>query len=391
MPIFRYSGYRTNGRDVSGVIEASGRPDVAARLKAEGIFPSEIAESVVRARKGIFRRVDENFLPYITRQLSLLLSTGVPLIDALSSISYEKKGFYRDMLVAIKEKVTGGASLHRALEEYSDYFPEFYTGMIQSGEESGNLDKVLAGLADFLEGQNDLRAKVRSAMVYPMFMAGVSIVVISFLFTFVMPKMVRIFDDMRASLPFITIALIKVSHIFINYWWAITGGAVGLFLLLKRFFRRKRVLFGKIMLKLPGNIIQNLYYARFARTLGFLIEGGMPILRALKFSSKAVGNRAMELSIMDSERKVAEGQRLSASLTDFSPVFLQVVATGEKSGKLSVTLLKAADAYEEEFKRRVSRAVAVLEPAMILFMGLVVSFIVMAVLLPMFQLNQLIK
>lgn len=391
MPIFRYSGFKADGTNVSGVIEASGLNDAAGKIKAEGIFPGDIVEPRVRHKKRMFQGIDETFIPNMTRQLSILLSSGVPLIDALQSLSDEHKGFYRDMLIAIKESVSGGAGLYRAMEDFGDYFPEFYINMVQAGEQSGTLDKALIKLADFLESQNNVKSKVRSSMIYPIFMMGVSIVVLSFLFTFVIPKIVKIFKDTEGTLPFITIVLIFISNIFINYWWAMIGGAAALFLSTKRFLKSQRLFIDRVILKLPGNVLQSLYYTRFARTLGSLIEGGLPMLRALRLSAKSMGNKALEESVLNAEVKVAEGQRLSASLEMFPPVFIQLIATGEKSGRLAETLNRAADSYEEEFNRKVNKAVSIFEPAMILLMGLVVGFIVLAVLLPMFQLNQLVK
>jgi general secretion pathway protein F len=391
MPIFRYSGFKSDGVNVSGAVEASGLSDAAAKIREEGIFPGEITEPLIRRRKRMFRRTDETFLPNMTRQLSILLSSGVPLIDALQSLSAENRGFYRDMLITIKEHVSGGAGLSRAMEDFGDYFPEFYIHMVQAGEQSGALEKTLIRLADFLESQNAIRSKVRSSMIYPIFMIGVSIVVLSFLFTFVVPKIVKIFKDAESSLPFITHVLIFISNIFIHYWWVFIGVIAVFFLPVRKLLNKHRLLIDRIMLRLPGNIIQNLYYSRFARTLGFLIEGRLPMLKALDLSAKSMGNKALEKSVLIARERVAEGQRLSASLERFSPVLIQLIATGEKSGKLAETLHRAAESYEDEFNRRINNAVSFFEPVMILLMGIVVAFIVLAVLLPIFQLNQLIR
>lgn len=391
MPIFKYRGYKTDGTDVSGSIEAAGLGDAMLRVKAEGVFPSEVTESGIRGKNRLFRISNESFLPGTTRQLSILLSSGVPLMEALQSLSYENKGFYRAMLISIKERVSGGASLYKALEDFRDTFPEFYINMVHSGEQSGTLDKVFMRLADYLESQNAIRAKVRSSMIYPILMMGVSIIVLSFLFTFVIPKIVKIFRDTKAALPLMTIMLIFISNIFIKYWWVIIGAVIAAALSIKKFLATHRLFVDRLVLKFPGNIIQSLYYSRFARTLGFLLEGGLPMLKALSLSAKSIGNRELERSVLDAERRVAEGQSLSSTLEGFPPVFIQLISTGEKSGRLSETLRRAAESYEDEFNRKVNRAVYLFEPAMILVMGLVVLFIVLAVLLPMFQLNQLIK
>lgn len=391
MPIFKYKGYRGSGDDVTGSVEASGLNDAVGKVRAEGIFPVAVSESGVSAKKGLLRGSDESFLPSLTRQLSVLLSSGVPLIEALQSISFENKGFYRDMLVAVREKVSGGASLSKAMEDFKKVFPEFYTNMVRSGEESGTLDRVLLRLADFLESRSAVRAKVRSAMIYPILMIGVSFIVMSFLFTFVIPKIVKIFSDTKAALPFLTVVLIFVSNIFVRYWWLIIGIAIAALVFIRRFVAANRPLVDRLILRLPGNVVQTLYYSRFARTLGFLLDGGLPMLKSLSLSAGSMGNKALEAAVVRAERRVAEGQRLSSTLEGFPPVFVQLVATGERSGRLSEVLGRAAASYEEEFNRKVDRAVSLFEPVMILTMGVVVLFIVLAVLLPMFQLNQLIK
>jgi len=392
MPIFRYKGYHAADKtEIKGTLEASGLKDATNLVRAKGIFPTDISEARKKSRRRILQRNDETFLPNMTRQLSLLFSAGVPLIEAIQALSDENEGFYRDTLIAIKERVSGGASLYRALEDYDHIFPEFYINMVHAGEESGTLDRVLVKLADFLENQSSIRSKVRSAMIYPILMMGVSIVVFFFLFTFVIPKMVRIFADTKSALPLMTVILIFLSDVFTKYWWAmiiIVAAATGFF---RRFLKTHRAGVDRFLLKLPGNVIQSLYYSRFARTMGFLLDGGLPMLRSLKLSARSIGNKELETSISEAGEKVTEGQPLSQSLRGFPPVFIQLVSTGEKTGKLAESLNRAAVSYEEEFNRKMANAVSIFEPVMILLMGIMVCFIVLAVLLPIFQLNQLVK
>ena len=263
--------------------------------------------------------------------------------------------------------------------------------MVAAGEASGNLDKVLSRLADFLEAQGNLKSKVRTSMVYPVFMICVGFIVLSFLFTFVIPKITRIFKDTESALPFITVVLITISDIFQNYWWLLIGMLLGGVFGFRRLKEKNRLFIDRLILRLPGNIIQSLYFGRFTRTLGFLLEGGLPVLRALELAAKSIGNKVLEQKVTEAGKRVAEGARLSASLDGFPPVLLQLISTGERSGQLVEILKNAADSYEEEFSRRVQKALSLLEPAMILFMGFIVGLIVLAVLLPIFQLNQLIK
>jgi general secretion pathway protein F len=222
-------------------------------------------------------------------------------------------------------------------------------------------------------------------------MICVGFIVLSFLFTFVVPKITRIFKDTESALPLITVILIAVSDLFQHYWWVLVGLLLGGVFGLRKMKEKNRALIDNVILRVPGNIMQSLYLGRFTRTLGFLLEGGLPVLRALELSAKSVGNRILEAGIMKAAERVAEGARLSASLEGFPPVLLQLMSTGERSGKLTEILTKAADSYEEEFTRKVQRALSLLEPGMILLMGFIVGLIVLAVLLPIFQLNQLIK
>jgi general secretion pathway protein F len=312
-------------------------------------------------------------------------------MDALNSLSEENKGYWKNMLVNIKEKVAGGSSLSKAMEEYGNIFPAFFVNMVAAGEASGNLDKVLSRMAGFLEAQENLKSKVRASMIYPFFMICVGFIVLSFLFAFVIPKITRIFKDTATALPFITVVLITISDIFQRYWWLLIGLLLAGITGFKRMREKNRVFIDKLILRLPGNILQSLYYGRFARTLGFLLEGGLPVLRALELSAKSIGNQVLEMKVMEAGKHVAEGARLSASLEGFPPVLLQLISTGERSGQLIDILKNAADSYEEEFSRRVQKALTLLEPAMVLFMGLIVGLIVLAVLLPIFQLNQLVK
>lgn len=391
MPIFQYKGYRTDGSEAAGTIEANSQKDALSRLKGLGLYPKNVKEAVYKGRGIFFRRADDSLLPSTTRQMSTLLSSGVTLMEALNSISEENKGSWRNMLVNIKEEIAGGSSLSRALEEYDTIFPEFYVNMIAAGEASGNLDMVLGRLADFLEDQSNLKSKVRLSMIYPVFMICIGFVVLSFLFTFVIPKITKIFKDTESALPFITVILITISDIFQNYWWVLIGLLLGGIFGVKRLKERNRVFIDRLILRLPGNIVQSLYYGRFTRTLGFLLEGGLPVLRALDLSAKSVGNKVIEMKIIRAGQKVAEGARLSASLEEFPPVLLQLISTGERSGQLVEILKNAADSFEQEFSRKVQKALSFLEPAMILVMGFIVGLIVLAVLLPIFQLNQLVK
>jgi general secretion pathway protein F len=391
MPIFQYKGYRNDGSDAVGIIEAGSQKDAVLKLKETGLYPKSVKEAVYKGRSGLLRKNDVSLLPSTSRQLSTLLASGVTLMEALSSIAEENKGFWKNLLVDIKERVAGGSSLSKVLSEHDNIFPEFYINMVAAGEASGNLDIVLARLADFLESQDDLKSKIRTSMIYPVFMICVGFVILSFLFVFVIPKITKIFEDTHSALPFITVALITVSNIFVNYWWLLAGLLLAGIFGIKRLSEKNRLFIDKLIMRMPGNIVQILYFGRFTRTLSFLLEGGLPVLRALDLSAKSIGNKLLEMKVIEAGKRVAEGASLYSSLEGFPPVLLQLISTGERSGQLIEILKKTADSYEEDFSRRVQKALSFLEPAMILLMGFVVGLIVLAILLPIFQLNQLIK
>jgi general secretion pathway protein F len=390
MPLFNYTGYKPDGTGTAGVIEADGIQDAASGLRALGIYPRDIRPHTDR-RAWKLRKNEAALLPVMTRQLSTLLSAGVPLLEALKSLSDENSGFWKTMLVNIRENVSAGSSLSRALEAEKNIFPDFYINMVAAGEQSGRIGIVLENLAAFLEKQDAMRSKIRTALIYPLFMTAVGFVVLSFLFTFVLPKIVRIFENTKSALPLITKVLIAVSTVFVNYWWALLLLAAALFFGFRKYREKHQETLDRLKLKLPGNLLQSLYYGRFARTTGFLIDGGLPLLRALELSAKSLGNNVLQGRIVDAAKMVAEGSRLSTALAGFPSVLVQLIATGEKSGTLAEVLSRAADSYEAEFERRVQKALSLLEPMMILLMGVIVGAIVLAVLLPMFQLNQLIK
>lgn len=372
-------------------MEAEGPQEAIRRVKELGIYPREVAEFGQEERWRPFRKSSGISLPHFTRQVGILLSAGVPLMEALRSVAEESDAWGREILVRLRERVAAGASLSRALEDWHGLFPPYYVNMVAAGEQSGILDRVFQGLADFLEKQSAIGAKIRTAMIYPAFMVSMGFLVISFLFTFVMPKIVKIFADTQTVLPFITIVLIKVSNLFVNFWWLILLSLVAAFWGAERVRKKRRELVDAWKLRFLGRIGQYLYLARFSRILGLLLQGGLPMLRALELAGKSVGNRVLEKKIEEVAKRVMEGASLSASLEGFPPILRQLVATGEKSGKLDEVLGRAADSYEEEFSRRVQMALSLLEPLMILAMAGVVGLIVLAVLLPIFQLNQLVK
>lgn len=391
MPVFTYQGYKNDGSAAKGTVEADGQRDAVIKIKAIGVFPKEITEAVFLKKKLFSWKRLPSILPDITRNLSTLLSSGVPLTEAVGTIASEQKGQWKNILIDIKDRLSAGATLAKATQAYPSIFPEFYTGMVSAGENSGRLTEVLSKLADFLETQNSIKNKAQTALIYPLLMAVISVIIISFLFAFVVPKITKMFESTSAALPLITVILLWISTAFHKFWWLLLLLASGALVFYQWLRKTKKEIIDSILLKSPFGILQSLYMARFSLTMSYLLSGGLPILNVMQISSGATGNTVLEKRIRTARNLVSQGARLSTSLEGFPPIFLQMISTGEDSGKLAESLKRTALSYEAEFDRKLQRAVSLLEPILILVMGFIVAFIVIAILLPILELNQLIK
>ena len=403
MPTFRYKAYSAAGGAVSGVIEAESDRQALQQLKGKGLLPREVHEEQAgEARTGSvsFRRgVTAAELALFTRRLATLTASSIPLFEAIGSLyEQESAGRLKQTLARVRDRIAEGASLSRALASDPAVFGESYVSMVAAGEASGALDAVLESLADFLEEQEQVRGRVTSALIYPALMVLVGGGVMLFLLTVVIPRIVTIFEDSKAALPLITIALIKVSSFLRGWWWVPAGLLVASVPLYRSAMQRERyrLLRDRLLLRLPlfGDLLQRLILARFARVLGLLLASGVPIIRALEITSEALVNRVYRGFLREVSAEVVQGGSLSGALRKsplFPPLLVHLAGVGEKSGELEAMLLKAGVAYEREFASRLTRLMGLLEPLLVLGMGLAVGTVVLAVLLPIFELNQLIR
>jgi general secretion pathway protein F len=403
MPTFRYKAYSSTGSSVSGTLEADSERAALLQLKGKGLLPREVVEeggAADKARSFSFRRgVSAEDLSLFTRRLATLVASSVPLFEAFGSLcEQEESGPLRQALVRVKERIAEGAALSRALAAEPDIFGESYVSMVAAGEAGGALDAVLERLADFLEEQEQVRSKVTSALAYPILMVFVGGGVMLFLLTVVIPRIVTIFEDSKAALPLITIALIKVSHFLQGYWWIPAGLIIASVPLYRKAMKRDdlRLKRDALLLRLPlaGGMLQRLILSRFARVLGLLLSSGVPIMKALEITGEVLVNRVYRLYLRSVMEEVAQGGSLSGSLKKsplFPPLLVHLTGVGEKSGNLEEMLVKAGVAYEREFSARLTRLMGLMEPLLVLAMGLAVGIVVLAVLLPIFELNQLIK
>jgi general secretion pathway protein F len=403
MPSFRYSAFKAAGGEVSGIIDAENLRDARLRLKNQGLFPKELepAELVTGGSplRMWRRRVSLPDLALMTRRLATLLGSAVPVYEAVTTLyEQEKPGELKNILNRLRDRLAEGAGLAKALAGEPQVFSESYVSMVAAGEASGALEIVLERLAEFLEDQEAVRSRVVTSLAYPTLMLVVGSGVMLFLLAFVVPKIITVFQESKAALPLITIILIKVSAVLQKGWWLLVLAACAVAVTYDRLRRRENVRRrqDRFLLRLPlvGPLIQRLVLGRFAKVLGLLLASGVPVTRAMEITGEVVVNREYRACLAQVREELIQGGSLSVSLGKsplFPPLLVHMVAVGEKGGELERMLAKAGSAFEKEFDTAVTRFMALLEPLLVLGMGLGVGFVVIAVLLPIFQLNQLIK
>ncbi|MCW8859670.1 MAG: type II secretion system F family protein [Deltaproteobacteria bacterium] len=401
MPFFEYSGFDVKGRKVSGKIDGSGRKTVAKRLTQQGVFISHLDE-LAAPSAGLFksqyfkRKVSSAELAIATRQLGTLLSAGIALDEALLTIGEQTdQAILSHTFMEIREKIIQGTSLHIAMEEHHRVFPNLFINMIQVGESSGTLDKVTHQLADFLDEQARIKSRIQAAIAYPLLMVLVGVGVLVFLFMFVVPKITLMLTELDRALPWPTYLLIAISEGIKDWWPGLFLVAVASFFL---FMRYRKTPSGKhkidgILLKIPifGRLSLFIATAWFSRTLGTLLQSGVPLLKALDISQGLLKNVVLKKAIDGARRDVQEGGSLAKSLKEsavFPPMMAQMTAAGEKSGQLEPMLFRLADTYDHQTDLTITSLLSLLEPVLILLMGGVVGFVVLAILLPLFEASQ---
>ncbi|KIH75835.1 general secretion pathway protein F [Geoalkalibacter ferrihydriticus] len=403
MPLFEYAGYNAQGKKVSGVIEGSGRRSALQQLKSQGIVATDIAQqsAVVKSRRSLAsliarRRIPVGDLAAATRQLATLLSAGIPLDEALGTLAgQQEKPVFAKALNQTREEVVQGQALNQGLAQHPHIFSDLYVNMVKVGESSGTLDQVLQRLADFLEEQARLRSRIQAAMAYPVLMAIIGIGVLFFLMAFVVPKVTRMLDDMDRALPLPTQLLIGTSDFLSDWWWLLLGLLIAALAALRQYLKTEKGQYQfdrrKLSLPLIGKLNLLLATARFTRTLGTLLRSGVPLLAALEIVQNLMDNRVLKKVLEDTIVAVREGESLAQPLLRsgvFPKMVSQMAAVGEKSGELEEMLFKVADAYEHQVDSTINALLSLLEPLMILLMGTVVGFIVLAILLPIFEASQ---
>jgi general secretion pathway protein F len=404
MPVFEYKAITAGGKAVQGLREADSPKALRAVLRREEVFLTEVlGEQQVKAqqarevnvRRWVLGRVSATDLAIATRQLAVLVGAGIPLVEALTALvdQVEHERLKR-VLGDVKQRVNEGAALADALAAHPRVFSTLYVNMIRAGEHSGALEVVLVRLSDFTESQARLRAKILGTMAYPAIMMVIGSLVLGVLFTVVIPKVTKILEDTRATLPWTTRVLLAFSTFVSHWWWAIlvlvAGGVWG-------FFRWKTTTAGRarwhrFVLRVPvfGPLARTVAVGRFARTLSTLLKGGVPLLVALDIVKNVVGNVRLADVIDQARDSIREGESIAAPLKrsgEFPPLVYHMVAIGERTGALEEMLANVATAYEDQVETAVAALTSLLEPIMIVAMGAVVAFIVFSVLTPTLQIN----
>ena len=405
MPAYEYVAIDTTGRERRGLLEGDTARQVRQLLREPQLLPVSVTEieqnEARRGRIGLsFRRsISTTDLSLLTRQLATLCRSGLPLEEALLAVSQQtEKPRVAAIVSGVRSRVLEGRTLADGLGAFPQVFPEIYRATVAAGEQAGRLDGVLERLADYTENRQLLQSRVRNAMVYPILLTVVCILIVSLLLGYVVPEIVTVFQTGKQQLPILTRVLIGMSAGFRRWWWLLLMLTGALIYGIRRWLSvpANRSRWHHVLLRLPllGKLVQGINAARFARTLAILSSSAVPVLDAMRIAGEVVVNLPMRDAVAVAAVRVREGAPIARSLGAsklYPPMLIHLIASGESSGELDAMLERAASNQEREMDGIVNTAVNVLGPMMILIMGGLVLLIVLALLLPIFQLNQLVR
>jgi general secretion pathway protein F len=405
MAAFQYAALDERGRTRKGVLEGDTPRQVRQQLRERGLTPVEVEEVTgqEQGHTGRYRRairLSATELALVTRQLATLVGSGLPLEEALGSVARQAggKGRLNSLLLAVRTRVLEGHTLATALGQFPRVFPELYRATVAAGEQSGHLDVVFERLADYTETRQQMRQKISLALFYPALLTAVAILIVTGLLTYVVPQVVQVFNSVGQKLPFLTQALIALSDFLRAYGFFLLGSLATLvfgFSYTMRTPRFRRTVH-LLLLRMPllARLIRGINTARFARTFSILMASSVPVLEALRISSQVISNLPMREAVEQAAVRVKEGTSLHAAINEshlFPVMTVQLIASGEASGRLEKMLERAALQQERETETLIAALLGIFEPVLILGMGAVVLTIVLAILLPIFDLNQMVR
>ncbi len=407
MPIYEYKAFDQKGKSRKGIIEAENESGARSKLRAAGMYPETLRENFSHASKKEKKTLAASFsleriksaeIHLFTRQLATLLGAGIPLVSALSSLLEQTANpALKKALAQIKDGVNEGNTLTSSLARHPKLFSTIYINMVRAGEASGSLDIVLEKLADFGEKQQMLQGRLKAALVYPVFMAVIGSAILFILITYIVPNITKVFADMERTLPLPTRLLIALSNFLRGYWWLVILGLVGLLFAFRAFIRsgkgRRRWDLLKLKAPIVGSVTQKVVLARFASTMASLLGSSVPLVTSMQIVQSIVNNELIAEVIDEAIERIRKGKSMASSLGSspwFPPIFVQMIGVGEQSGNLEPMLIKVADAYEREVDMAIMGMTSLIEPIMIAAMGAAVGFVVLSILLPIFEMNQMV-
>jgi general secretion pathway protein F len=400
---FEYVALDKSGKESKGLLEGDTAKQVRQLLRDRHLLPVKVTEIAKKEAKrqtsfSIRRGISSSELALLTRQLATLSEAGLPLEEALLAVSQQNENpRAQSILLGVRSKVMEGHTLADGLADFPQAFPELYRATVAAGEQSGHLDTVLDRLADFTESRQQLQQQVRNALIYPIALVITAISIISFMLAYVVPKVVSIFENYGQELPILTRIMIASSDFIRNHWFAIIVGIIALVVgirhLLKQEGPRRR--FHRMLLRIPiiNTMTRGINTARFTQTLSILAGSSVPILEALRISSQVVVNIPMREAVEEASLRIREGAMISKSLAAsklFPPMTTHLISSGEASGRLEEMLVRAAQNQEREVDGLISTMLGIMQPLLVIFMAGVVLLIVLAILLPIFEINNLI-
>lgn len=405
MPVYEYKGRNSDGKLITGMMEAASPSEVAGYVRLQGVFVTDVVEKKQKAKRSLnflsiskvtktkasSKKVKLRELATFSRQLSTLINAGIPLISCIhiTRNQTEVKAL-KDALGDITTSLEEGNTLADSFAKFPHIFPEIFVYMVEAGELGGVLDEVLERLADHLEREHEVNEKIKSAMTYPLVVLGFSMLALSFLLTFVLPKIISVIEGMGVPLPLPTRVVMAVSSTFLNYWYLIPFIVLLVSLGYKRIKSspKGRETLDKLAIKAPifGPIYTKIIIARFCRTLGTLLKGGVPIIQSLEVVKKSVGNVIITRAVTSAQESVRNGQELSKPIEAcgvFPPMVIKMITVGEETGALDTLLERVGIFYDKEVSIVVGRLSSIIEPVLIVFLGGIVGFIILSVMMPM--------
>jgi len=401
MPVFKWEGKTLKGTIKKGEMEAPNEGAIRIHLRQQNMIPTKIAAKgkEIKISLPFGKKVHQRSIAIFTRQLATMIDAGLPLVQSLEILSSQQEHkIFKNILREIREDVEGGSTFAGALKKHPATFNDLYTNLVVDGEEGGILDNILLRLAAYIEKAEALKKKVKSALVYPAVIVTVAVFVVMILMFFVIPVFSKMFEEAGSQLPLPTLVVVVISKFAQKYIFIVIPAIILLFYLGKKYHQTEngKTVLDRLLLKLPvfGPLFQKIAVARFSRTLGTLVSSGVPILDGLNIVSKTAGNKVIETAIMNARASIREGETIAEPLARsniFPPMVIQMIAVGESTGALDSMLSKIAEFYEEEVDVAVANLTSLLEPLLMIFLGVVIGGVVIAMYLPIFNMASAVK